>query len=331
MSHLTPRGDMRSAGSSSNVDYARSRSDHRLDWSLIRRPRSFAIRGIARSSNTHRTAAIIRNHGDARGAILIGGSSSDRCDLVRWEHRVDRDLIFIRRLRWRTVFLSLHGNLERRIPIRRRRRCVEEHHNRGPIEPRSRRDRAAIVDPSAWNLFHDPRSSFPQHLEHDRRSIVVYRGRFWSSIWSEIQANSARIWSHNAAQRKPLPRRLDCAPTTASIGLKVGPNSPFKKSHVLSSFFLTFDRFMKELSEFRGRSLVHRDPPAFRLNSEGIGAGLITNSSLISSNFPLEFRKSVRNDPSKFTPIRANWSLILMAIRLVVRFNRLSRGNLSFY
>ena len=76
----------------------------------------------------------------------------------------------------------------------------------------------------------------------------------------------------------------------------------------------TFDQFVKELSKFRGRSLVHRDPPAFRLNSEGIGAGLITNSSLISSNFPLEFRKSVRKDPSKFTPIRANWSLILVAI-----------------
>ena len=87
---------------------------------------------------------------------------------------------------------------------------------------------------------------------------------------------------------------------------------------------------MKELSEFRGRSIVHRDPSAFRLNSEGIGAGLITNSSLISSSFPLEFRKSVRKDPSKFTQIRTNWSLILMAIGLVVRFDRLSRGNLSF-
>ena len=73
------------------------------------------------------------------------------------------------------------------------------------------------------------------------------------------------------------------------------------------------------------------DSPAFRLDSEGIGAGLIANSSLISSNFPLEFRKSVRKDPSKFTPIRANWSLILVAIGLVVRFDRLSRGNLSFY
>ena len=68
-------------------------------------------------------------------------------------------------------------NLERRIPIRRRRRRVEEHHDRGPIEPRSRRDRAAIVDPSAWNLFHNHRSAVPKHLEHDRRSIVVNRAK----------------------------------------------------------------------------------------------------------------------------------------------------------
>ena len=62
----------------------------------------------------------------------------------------------------------------------------------------------------------------------------------------------------------------------------------------------TFDRFMKELSEFQGRSLVHRDPPAFRLDCEAIGAGLIANFSLISSNFPLEFRTSARKNPSKF-------------------------------
>ena len=30
----------------------------------------------------------------------------------------------------------------------------------------------------------------------------------------------------------------------------------------------TFDQFMRELSEFRVRSLVHRDPPAFRLDRE---------------------------------------------------------------
>ena len=93
----------------------------------------------------------------------------------------------------------------------------------------------------------------------------------------------------------------------------------------------TFDRFMKELSEFRGRSLVHRDPPAFRLDCEAIGAGLIANFSLISSNFPLEFRTSTRKNPTKFASIHENWSPILEAIGLVVRFDRLSGGNLSFY
>ena len=45
------------------------------------------------------------------------------------------------------------------------------------IAVRSNRDRAAIVDPSAWNLFHDHRSAVPENLEHDRRPIVVNRGR----------------------------------------------------------------------------------------------------------------------------------------------------------
>ena len=132
--------------------------------------------------------------------------------------------------------------------------------------------------------------------------------------------------------------RCDVAPRNHSHeDIKPPPRSPLPptnsdqfpslKSHVLLLCSLTFDRFVKELSKFRGRSLVHRDPPAFRLNSEGIGPALITNSSLISSNFPLEFRKSVINDPSKFTPICANWSLILVAIGLVLRFDRLSRGN----
>ena len=119
-------------------------------------------------------------------------------------------------------------------------------------------------------------------------------------------------------------------PRTRQLPMIFGPILPLK-SHVFLFCSSTFHRFVKELSKFRGRSLVHRDPPAFRLNSEGIGAGLITNSSLISSNFLLEFRKSVRKDPSKFTPIRANWSLILAEIGLVVRFDRLLRGNLSFY
>ena len=54
------------------------------------------------------------------------------------------------------------------------------------------------------------------------------------------------------------------------------------------------------------KTLVHRDPPAFRLDCDAIRAGLIANSSLISSNFPLEFRMSARKNPSKFASIHEN-------------------------
>ena len=57
----------------------------------------------------HQTATIVRNHGDARGAILISGSSSDGRDLLRWEHRMDRDLIFIGRFRSFVEELHDHG------------------------------------------------------------------------------------------------------------------------------------------------------------------------------------------------------------------------------
>ena len=100
-------------------------------------------------------------------------------------------------------------------------------------------------------------------------------------------------------------------------------NFPLWKHVFPPSFLLTFDRFVKELSEFRGRSLVHRDPPAFRLDCKAIGAGLIANFSLISSNFPLEFRTSARKNPSKFTSIQENWSPILAEIGLVVRLDQL--------
>ena len=127
--------------------------------------------------------------------------------------------------------------------------------------------------------------------------------------------------SHDAFKRRPRPHLL---PTFSCLIFSLKPCI----SLLCSS---TFDRLVNKLSEFRGRSLVHRVPPAFRLDCKAIGAGLITNFSLISSNFPLEFRTSTRKNPSKFASIHENWSPILAAIGLVVRFNRLSGGNLSFY
>ena len=128
------------------------------------------------------------------------------------------------------------------------------------------------------------------------------------------------------------------APTTLAKRLHNRSNDPRSsgqfpslKACISLLCSLTFDRLVKKLSEFRGRSIVHRVPPAFRLDCEAIRAGLITNFFLISSNFPLEFRTSTRKNPSKFASIHENWSPILAAIGLVVRFDRLSGGNLSFY
>ena len=215
--------------------------------------------------------------------------------------------------------------------------------------PRSRSDRTVIAarssrDRGAFDAESTPRSS-------DRGFVRIFspidarsghdRG-LSRSIAAKIVARKKRKSCHKLRPIHGQYGRCDVAPRNRSHDdIKPPPRSPLPptnsdqfpslKSHVLLLCSSTFDRLVKKLSEFRGRSLVHRVPPAFRLNSEGIGAGLITNSSLISSNFPLEFRKSVRKDPSKFTPIRANWSLILVEIGLVVRFNQLSRGNLIFY
>ena len=187
-----------------------------LEMIAIRRPRSFAIRGTTRSSNTNRTAAIVRNHGDARGAILIGGSSSDRRDLARWEHRVDHDLIIIGRFR----------------------SFVEELHDRGPIEPRSRRDRAATGEFTWWNR-HQSSGRSTNDQDHDRGPIVtrswpnrgpiVARSRLKCMIFEgEIEADLLWNWSHDTRPRnRPLdtikpPPRSPPLPTISS------PISPLK-------------------------------------------------------------------------------------------------------
>ena len=168
----------------------------------------------------------------------------------------------------------------------------------------------------------------------DRWSInITIDARSWRDHgpdWSGIKANSWPIPKLRHHPKEPLPWPLQTASTTASMAHEIGLIFPLK-THVFSLCSSTFDRFVKELSKFRGRYLVHHDPPAIRLDCEAIWEGLIANFSLISSNFPLEFWTSARKNPSKFASIYKNWSPILAAIRLVVRFDRLSGGNLSFY
>ena len=198
--------------------------------------------------------------------------------------------------------------------------------------PRSRPDRTAIAARSSRHQCSFNVESFPLDWTAcdawlgprswpDRGAIAAWswhdRGAFWSQNWDYSTSNSGA--------KTPQPTL-----TTRSIIHDFKPNFLFKKPCTLS-LFLTFDRLVKKLNEFRGRSLVHRDPPSFRLDCEAIGVRLIANFSLISSNFPLEFWTSARKNPSKFTSIHEIWSPILAAMGLLVRFDRLLGGDLSFY
>ena len=216
--------------------------------------------------------------------------------------------------------------------------------NRGRT-PRSRPDRAAIAARSSRNHTPFVVESIPRLLsssfEESGARSTLDRGRSWSiarRTWPILKLSFE-------AKFKPFRRGFEAtthAQGSASTTLENRPHErvnclwssgqfPSLKACISLLCSSTFDRLVKKLSEFRGRSLVHRVPPAFRLDCEAIGAGLITNFSLISSNFPLEFRTSTRKNPSKFASIHENWSPILAAIGLVVRFDRLSRCNLSFY
>ena len=191
------------------------------------------------------------------------------------------------------------------------------------IAARSNRDRAAIGERKWWH-----------HLYDERMAIDERPGpRSWPDCgWNACYSEAKLTLIHGGIEATTSPQGT--APTKPWINLHDRFNWPRSSGqfHSLKPMYLslwnsTFDRLVKKLSEFRGRSLVHRDPPAFRLDCEAIGAGLITNFFLISSNFPLEFRTSTRKNPSKFASIHENWSPVLAAIGLVVRFYRLSGGN----
>ena len=162
-----------------------------------------------------------------------------------------------------------------------------------------------------WKL-HD-RSSIARQSKLDCHVIVARSPRDRGPIAGRSCSRSRPIkrqnWGGFIARLKPrrrpkerLPRPLQIAPTTAPINHDFWAKFLFK-NQCISLLFFNFDRFVKELNKFQRRSLVHRDPPAFRLNCDAIRAGLIANFSLISSNFPLEFRTSTRKNLSKFASI----------------------------
>ena len=145
--------------------------------------------------------------------------------------------------------------------IQRRRKFVEELHDRGPIKPRSRHDRAAIVEISSWNRFHGIRRRPTEIQDHDRSTIVARSQRdhvpivvrswlllrlIWGIFHLKFGSNDAAPENHSHDPAKPLPQ----PPLLPS---KSGLIFPLKVciSPLCSS---TFDRFVKKLSEFRGRS-----------------------------------------------------------------------------
>ena len=119
---------------------------------------------------------------------------------------------------------------------------MEEPHDRGSIEPQSRRDRAAIGERQRRNHLQTIGRRPTSDQDDDCGSIVARSrpnhgpivARLCQNLWpfrSEIQAPSPRIWSHKAMQRKPLPRRLKTALTTCSITHDSKPNFLFKSMY----------------------------------------------------------------------------------------------------
>ena len=187
----------------------------------------------------------------------VGSSSNGR----RHNHDHDRDLLPSdggrSSQKWITIKSSSDG-----------RRSMTKNSDRSPIVTRSRRDWSSIVPRlgplSAWNRFHSIGRHATRDQDHDHGPIAALswpdRGMIVVHLKPKSRLTYLKFRSYDAAPEnrahdpeKPLPR-------PPLLPMIFGPISSLI-THVLLPFFLTIDRFVKELSEFRGRSLVHRDPP----------------------------------------------------------------------
>ena len=192
----------------------------------------------------------------------------------------------------------------------------EEVHDWGAIEGH---DHSVIVARSRHNCGPIATRSWP-HRDAIAARLPRYHGPIDVQIMTTI-TGSWCSWSSCDRDHRSASNRVSNTPNFSD-------ENPFQNG--CTPYFSTLDWFVKQLSKFRAKSWLLPDPPTFRLDCEAIGVGLIVNFNLISSNFPLERQTSARKKLCKFASIRVNWSPILATIRLVVRFDWLSGGNLSF-
>ena len=122
--------------------------------------------------------------------------------------------------------------------------AVRSSRDRGAIEPRSRRDRAAIAHLLPRNLSYLSWRWSTETQDHDRRPIVAWswpnRGAFEEKLRLNPPLNLVQI----VAELKPRRRQVKVPPwhrksvaTTRSNGQNSWANSPFKKPCISPLFF----------------------------------------------------------------------------------------------
>ena len=91
---------------------------------------------------------------------------------------------------------------------------MEELHDRGLIELRSRRDRAAIVAPPSWNQRHDLGARFQFKMAREISKIearlLVNHDHDQERLWPRLKRNKGQI----SAGLKPRCCRMETASTT---------------------------------------------------------------------------------------------------------------------
>ena len=141
---------------------------------------------------------------------------------------------------WQRVDSSGSSDLHQvAISIGRSERFAEELHDRGPIEPQSRRDRAAIVDIASRNHLHDHRTDPVEDQDHDRGPIMgLFEAKF-KPIRRGFEATKP-------CNRNRLHERVNCPWSSGQF--------TSLKACISLLCSSTYDRLVKKLSEFQGRS-----------------------------------------------------------------------------